>query len=104
MDCANFFSPLHRRSWTNSASYEYKNNQLVHIGIPTVCWKIRPPNSIKNNVNEKVDHIDNVVLGVLCLAISVILNKISIQSMNHNIIDVITDNDWELRLSTRSSI
>jgi len=35
-------------------------------------------------VIEKVDHIDNVVIGVLCLAISVILNKISIQSMNHN--------------------
>jgi len=36
-------------------------------------------------VNEKVDHIDNVVFGVLCLAISVIFNKISIQSMNNNI-------------------
>jgi len=36
-------------------------------------------------VIEKVDHIDNVVFGVLCLAISVILNKTSIQSMNHNI-------------------
>jgi len=59
--------------------------QLVPIGMPTVCWKIRPPNSIKNIVSEKVDHIDNVVLGVLILAISVILNKISIQSMNHNI-------------------
>jgi len=39
----------------------------------------------KNIVNEKVDHIDNVVLGLLCLAISVIPNKISIQSMNHMI-------------------
>jgi len=36
-------------------------------------------------VSENVDHIDNVVLGVLRLAISVILYKISIQSMNHNI-------------------
>jgi len=34
----------------------------------------------KNIVNEKVDHIDNVVLGVLCFTISMILNKISIQS------------------------
>jgi len=33
-------------------------------------------------VNKKVDHIDNVVISVLGLAISVILNKISIQSMN----------------------
>jgi len=33
----------------------------------------------------KVDHIDNVVFGVLCLAISVIFNKISIKSMNYNI-------------------
>jgi len=30
-------------------------------------------------VNEKVDHIDNVVFGVFCLASNVILNKISIQ-------------------------
>jgi len=29
-------------------------------------------------VNEKVDHINNVVFGVLCLTISAILNKISI--------------------------
>jgi len=36
-------------------------------------------------VIEKVDHIDNVIFGVLCLAISVILNKISNKSMNHNI-------------------
>jgi len=36
-------------------------------------------------VNEKVDHIDNVVFDVLCIAISVIFNKISIQNMNHNI-------------------
>jgi len=36
-------------------------------------------------VNEKVDHTDNVVFGVLCLAISVVFNEISIQSMNHNI-------------------
>jgi len=35
--------------------------------------------------NEKVDHIDNVVFGVHCLAMSVILNKISFQSMNRNI-------------------
>jgi len=39
----------------------------------------------KNIVNEKVDHVDNVVLGVFCLAISFILNKISIQFMNHYI-------------------
>jgi len=32
-------------------------------------------------VSEKVDHIDNVDFGVL----SVIFNKISIQSMNNNI-------------------
>jgi len=31
-------------------------------------------------VNEKVDHIDNVVFGVLCLAI----NKINIQSNSTN--------------------
>jgi len=36
-------------------------------------------------VSEKVDHIDNVVFGVNCLTISMILNKISIKSMNHNI-------------------
>jgi len=36
-------------------------------------------------VNVKVGHIDNVVFGVLCLAISVIVNEINIQSMNHNI-------------------
>jgi len=36
-------------------------------------------------VNKKVDNMENVVFGVLCLAISVILNKISIQSMNHNV-------------------
>jgi len=34
-------------------------------------------------LNEKVDHIDIIVFSVLCLAISVILNKISIQSVNH---------------------
>jgi len=36
-------------------------------------------------VSEKVDHIDNIVVSALCLAISVIFNKMSIQSMNHNI-------------------
>jgi len=36
-------------------------------------------------VNDKFDHINDVVVGVLCLAISMILNKITIQSMNHNI-------------------
>jgi len=37
----------------------------------------------KYTVNENVDHTDNVVFCVLCLklAISVILNKISIQSI-----------------------
>jgi len=61
--------------------YEYKNKsarrgaQLVPIGMPTVCWKIRPPNSINILSMKKVYHIDNVVLGVLCLAISVILKK-----------------------------
>jgi len=38
-------------------------------------------NFYKYIVNEKVDHIDNVIFGVLFLAISVIFNKISIQSM-----------------------
>jgi len=36
-------------------------------------------------VNAKADHIDNVVFVVVCIASSVILNKLSIQSMNRNI-------------------
>jgi len=91
-DCAYFLYPLRRRSWTTSASYECKNKSarrdahLIPKWIPTVCWKTPPPNSI----NEKVDHIDDVDLGVLRLASNLILNKIRIKSMNHNM--------WELSL------
>jgi len=35
----------------------------------------------KHIVNEKIDHIDNVVFGVLCLASSVIINSMSIKSI-----------------------
>jgi len=58
-------------------SYECKNKsvrrgaQLVPIGMPT---EDSASKFYKNIVNEKV-----------CFTISVILNKISIQSMNHNI-------------------
>jgi len=45
---------------------------------------VKVPFEVKVKVgSQKVDHIDNVVFGVLCLDIGVILNKISIQSMNH---------------------
>jgi len=67
--------------------YECKNKSarrgahLVAIGMPADSAS----KFYKYIVDEKVDHIDNVVFGVLCLAISVILNKISIQSMTHSI-------------------
>jgi len=43
-------------------------------------------NFFKYIVNEKIDYTDNVVFGVLCLASSVIFNKIGIQSINDNIL------------------
>jgi len=75
-----FFSPLRSSSWTNSTFYCKSKSPKKRVTFSPhrntdSLKKYSASKFYKYIVNKKGQHIDNVVVGVLCFASSVIVNK-----------------------------